>query len=154
MIAQLSGLSHFHGRRLSDIIYASVLKRLTGKKMLPNDVGAGSRLTTWHSPKSGNLYKKSTSIVSYFFMKTWEKASVAQPAARPASDQQVAGSVPTESGNIILRRLIMTFFKRSFSTLYLAEECAHVLGCVQLNVRGYLQSKPKRSLVAIVFGGG
>ena len=42
-------------------------------------------------------------------------ASVAQLDARPNGDQEVAGSTPAEVDNILLWRLIMKYFLRSFS---------------------------------------
>ena len=42
-------------------------------------------------------------------------ASVAQLDARPTGDQEVAGSIPAEVGNILSWRLIMKYFLRSFS---------------------------------------
>ena len=41
-------------------------------------------------------------------------ASVAR-MRRPTGDQEVAGSTPAEVGNILLWRLIMKYFLRSFS---------------------------------------
>ena len=41
--------------------------------------------------------------------------SVARLDARPTGDQEVAGSTPTEVGNILSWRLIMKYFLRSFS---------------------------------------
>ena len=49
-------------------------------------------------------------------------ASVAQLDARPTGDQEVAGSIPVEVGNILSRRLIMKYFLRSFSPLPLIQE--------------------------------
>ena len=52
---------------------------------------------------------------------------------RPTGDQEVAGSTPAEVGNILLLRLIMKYFLRSFppfrwfkkgSCQFLAKECA------------------------------
>ena len=52
---------------------------------------------------------------------------------RPTGDQEVAGSTPAEVGNILLWRLIMKYFLRSFSPFrwykkgscqFLAKECA------------------------------
>ena len=60
-------------------------------------------------------------------------ASVAQLDAHPTGDQEVAGSTPAEVGNILLWRLIMKYFLRSFSPFRwfkkgscqcLAKECA------------------------------
>ena len=60
-------------------------------------------------------------------------ASVAQLDARPTGDQEVAGSTPAEVGNILLWRLIMKYFLRSFSPFrwfkkgscqFLVKECA------------------------------
>ena len=45
----------------------------------------------------------------------WVKASVAQLDARLNGDQEVAGSIPAEVGNILSWRLIMKYFLRSFS---------------------------------------
>ena len=54
---------------------------------------------------------------------------------RPTGDQEVAGSTPAEVGNILLWRLIMKFFLRSFSPFrwfkkgscqFLAKECAQL----------------------------
>ena len=44
-----------------------------------------------------------------------QPALVAQLDARPTGDQEVAGSTPTEVGNILSWRLIMKYFLRSFS---------------------------------------
>ena len=44
-----------------------------------------------------------------------DTASVAQLDARPTGDQEVAGSTPTEVGNILSWGLIMKYFLRSFS---------------------------------------
>ena len=60
-------------------------------------------------------------------------ASVAQLDARPTGDQEVAGSTPTEVGNILSWRFIMKYFLRSFSPFrwfkkgscqFLVKECA------------------------------
>ena len=40
---------------------------------------------------------------------------MAQSDARPTGDQEVAGSSPVGSGNILSWRLIMKYFLRSFS---------------------------------------
>ena len=65
--------------------------------------------------------------------KKTEPASVAQLMRRPTRDQEVAGSTPTEVGNILSWRLIMKYFLRSFSAFlwfkkgsfqFLAKECA------------------------------
>ena len=42
-------------------------------------------------------------------------ASVAQYDSRPTGDQEVAGLIPAKPGNILLWRLIMKYFLRSFS---------------------------------------
>ena len=42
-------------------------------------------------------------------------ASVAQLDTRSTGDQEVAGSTPTEVGNILSWRLIIKYFLRSFS---------------------------------------
>ena len=42
-------------------------------------------------------------------------ASVAQLDARPTRDQEVADSTPAKVGSILLWRLIMKYFLRSFS---------------------------------------
>ena len=42
-------------------------------------------------------------------------ASVTQSAARPTGDQEVAGSIPARSGNMLSWRLIMKYFLWSFS---------------------------------------
>ena len=64
---------------------------------------------------------------------TFWQASVAQLDARPTGDQEVAGSIPAEIGNILSWRLIMKYFLRSFSPFrwfkkgscqFLAKECA------------------------------
>ena len=44
-----------------------------------------------------------------------QPTSVAQLDARPTGDQEVAGSTPAKVGNILLWRLIMKYFLRSFS---------------------------------------
>ena len=53
---------------------------------------------------------------------------------RPTGDQEVAGSTPTEVGNILSWRLIVKYFLKSFSPFrwfkkgscqFLAKECAH-----------------------------
>ena len=55
---------------------------------------------------------------------------------RPTGDQEVAGSIPAGSDNILSWRLIMKYFLRSFSPFrrfkkgschFLAKECAQVL---------------------------
>ena len=54
-------------------------------------------------------------------------ALVAQMDARPNVDQEVAGSIPTEVGNILSYRLIMKYFLWPFSPFsiqFLAKECA------------------------------
>ena len=43
-------------------------------------------------------------------------ASVDQSDSRPTGDQEVAGSIPTGSGNILSCILIMNYFPRSFSS--------------------------------------
>ena len=64
-----------------------------------------------------------------------KKSSLSRPRwlswmRRPTGDQEVAGSTPAAVGNILLRRLIMKFFLRSFSPYkkgscqFLAKECA------------------------------
>ena len=40
---------------------------------------------------------------------------VAQSDVRPTGDQEVAGSIPAMSGNILSCRVIMKYFLRSFS---------------------------------------
>ena len=45
---------------------------------------------------------------------TAEPASVAQSDMRPIGDQEVAGSIPASSGNVLSWRLIMKYFLRSF----------------------------------------
>ena len=63
-------------------------------------------------------------------------ASVTQSAARPTGDQEVAGSIPARSGNMLSWRLIMKYFLWSFSLFrwfkkgicqFLAKECAQIL---------------------------
>ena len=49
-------------------------------------------------------------------------ASVAQLDAGPTGDKEVAGSTPTEVGNILSWRLIMKYFLRSFSPFPLIQE--------------------------------
>ena len=60
-------------------------------------------------------------------------ASLAQLDACPTEDQEVAGSTPAEVGNILLWRLLMKYFLRSFSPShwfkkgscqFLVKECA------------------------------
>ena len=60
-------------------------------------------------------------------------ASVVQLDVRLTGDQEVAGSIPAEVGNILSWRLIMKYFLRSFSPFrwfkkdscqFLAKECA------------------------------
>ena len=47
---------------------------------------------------------------------THQPASVAQLDARPTGDQEVAGSTPTEVGNILSWRIIIKYFLRLFSS--------------------------------------
>ena len=70
------------------------------------------------------------------YLTTWWPALVAQLDACPTGDQEVAGSTPAEVGNILLWRLIMKYFQRSFSPFcrfkkgscqFLAKECAQSL---------------------------
>ena len=70
---------------------------------------------------------------SFFTLNIQTPALVAQLDARPTGDQEVAGSTPTEVGNILSWRLIMKYFLRSFSPFrwfkkgscqFLAKECA------------------------------
>ena len=55
---------------------------------------------------------------------------------RPTDDQEVAGSIPAEPGNIMSERLILKYFLRSFSPFrsfkrdscqFLVKECAQIL---------------------------
>ena len=64
-----------------------------------------------------------------------EAGLVAVSDAHPIGDQDVEGSIPARSGNILSWRLIMKYFLRSFSPFrwfkkgssqFLAKECAHV----------------------------
>ena len=47
---------------------------------------------------------------------TVKPPSMAQSDVHPTGDQEVMGSIPTSSGNILLLRLIMKYFLRSFSS--------------------------------------
>ena len=49
------------------------------------------------------------------FLELHWSASVAKLDVRPAGDQEIVGSTPTEVGNILSWRLIMKYFLRSFS---------------------------------------
>ena len=53
-----------------------------------------------------------TDTVFFFYFLS---ASVARSDARSTGDQEVAGSIPAGSGNILSCRLIMKYFQRSFS---------------------------------------
>ena len=55
-------------------------------------------------------------------------ASVAQLDARPTGDQEVAGSTPTEVGNILSWRLIMEFSTVILSLLLIQEGQLSVSG--------------------------
>ena len=72
--------------------------------------------------RGGNLHELLEPI---FWLKKKKKkrklsicqASVAQLDARLTGDQEVAGSTPTEVGNILSWRLIMKYFLWSFSPI-------------------------------------
>ena len=51
-----------------------------------------------------------------------EPASIAQMDAHPTGDQEVAGSTPTEVGNILSWRLIMKYFSTVILSLPLIQE--------------------------------
>ena len=79
----------------------------------------GTYHSTYFSTSRSQLYmsvtfiSKSQVVKRVLLYKTL--ASVAQLDARPTGDQKVAGSTPTEVGNILSWRLIMKYFLRSFS---------------------------------------
>ena len=60
-------------------------------------------------------------------------ALVAQLDVRPNGDQEVAGSIPAEVGNILLWRLIMKYFPWSFSPFcwFKKGSCQFLAKCAQ-----------------------
>ena len=66
-------------------------------------------------------------------MRASEKPALVDQLRRPTGDQEVAGSILAEIGNILSLRLIMKYFLRSFSPFrwfkkgscqFLVKECA------------------------------
>ena len=78
--------------------------------------------------------KSNTLQVNCFFLNE-EPASVAQSDAHLTGNQEVSGSIPARSGNILSWRLIMKYFLWSFSSFafkksscqFLTKECAQVV---------------------------
>ena len=93
-------------------------KTLIGSKYLPFRVDPFSKGTNY-----AEANKKTQTIVSR--IQKCKTASVAHSDARSTADQGIAGSIPTGTGNILSRRLIMKYFLPSFAPFRWFKKCRY-----------------------------